>query len=119
MDAFAFCMPSKNSYTPLYHCACPPPCVPLRRCIQPPYRRVCPVADVHAFPTPMRALLVLVHASIVGVHTLCLPTCAPPTLHFAPSFLVEDKVYKGEGSLISPLYHPWLCVMGLLCGLLT
>jgi hypothetical protein len=40
------------------------------------------------------------------------PQCARPHRCW------QNKIYK-EGSLISPLHHAWLCVLGLLCGLLA
>jgi hypothetical protein len=74
---------------------CAPPsslvCAPYpRRRACPPHPRARPLADVRALP----------------------PQCARPHRWW------QNKIYK-EGSLTFPLHHDWLCVLGLLCGLLA
>jgi hypothetical protein len=63
---------------------------PYRRRVRPPHPHARPLADVHTLP----------------------PQCARPHRWW------QNKIYK-EGSLTSPLHHAWLCVLGLLCGLLA
>jgi hypothetical protein len=73
---------------------CAPPsalaCAPYPVGMCAPRRLACPLADVHAMP----------------------PQCVRPHHWW------QNKIYK-EGSLTSPLHHAWLCVLGLLCGLLA
>jgi hypothetical protein len=80
---------------------CAPPsslaCAPYPAGVCAPRRRARPLADVRAMPAVVRALP---------------PQCARPHRWW------QKKIYK-EGSLTSPLHHAWLCVLGLLCGLLA
>jgi hypothetical protein len=97
--------------------------------------------NVHALPVVMRAFPTYVHVLYVVVHALpsfvralvgLVVAFIHPfsnSLHHRPRpfFLclrlgdyLEDGVYKGEGSFISPLLlHPQLWVLGFHCGLLA
>jgi hypothetical protein len=71
----------------------PPP----RWCARPTPLACTPPADVRAMPVVVRAL---------------------PSQCTRPHRWWQNKIYK-EGSLTSPLHHAWLCILGLLCGLLA
>jgi hypothetical protein len=117
-------------------------CAPYQPCASPllvgvrapPHRR-------HARPNPQRCAPPSSLACAPYPAGVCAPprwrvrppqTCAPPRrrsgharscarpappMH-APHRWWQKKIYK-EGSLTSPLHHAWLCVLGLLCGLLA
>jgi hypothetical protein len=97
-------------------------CVLPRRHVRPSRMHARPPTAVRA--PPRRCL----HPPPAGVRTLprvptpvCAPsqTCAPCSHQRARlRRWWQNKIYK-EGSLISPLHHAWLCVLGLLCGLLV
>jgi hypothetical protein len=113
---FALSLPCAPSFHP---CALPP-CY-----VCPPFRPMCALLAKHAFLYAVHSFLSLVPALTWLVEAFVHPF--RNSSHHRPHPLIlylrlggcsEDRIYKGEGSFMSPLLlHLRLCVLGLHCGL--